>query len=123
MVRMKKLLVLFLSVVVMASCTQYAKVQKSMDYDYKYELAKAYYMEGEYSQASSLLEDVLAFMKGTIYAEESLYMLSMCYYNMKDYVTASHYFTTYYNTYRRSDSYVFYKMYPEKHTKCSHNYG
>ena len=40
-----------------------------MDYDYKYELAKAYYMEGEYSQASSLLEDVLAFMKGTIYAE------------------------------------------------------
>lgn len=101
MVRMKKLLVLFLSVVVMASCTQYAKVQKSMDYDYKYELAKAYYMEGEYSQASSLLEDVLAFMKGTIYAEESLYMLSMCYYNMKDYVTASHYFTTYYNTYPR----------------------
>lgn len=101
MVRMKKLLVLFLSVVVMAGCTQYAKVQKSMDYDYKYELAKAYYMEGEYSQASSLLEDVLAFMKGTIYAEESLYMLSMCYYNMKDYVTASHYFTTYYNTYPR----------------------
>ena len=72
MVRMKKLLVLFLSVVVMASCTQYAKVQKSMDYDYKYELAKAYYMEGEYSQASSLLEDVLAFMKGTIYVVDVL---------------------------------------------------
>ena len=101
MVRMKKLLVLLLSVVMLASCTQYAKVQKSMDYDYKYELAKAYYMEGEYSQASSLLEDVLAFMKGSIYAEESLYMLSMCYFNMKDYVTASHYFTTYFNTYPR----------------------
>lgn len=70
-----------------------------MDYDYKYELAKAYYMEGEYSQSSSLLEGVLAFMKGTIYAEESLYMLSMCYYNMGDYVTASQYFTTYFNTY------------------------
>lgn len=100
-INMKKFIVLLLPLVILTSCTQYAKVQKSMNYDYKYELAKAYYMEGEYSQSSSLLEDVLAFMKGTIYAEESLYMLSMCYFNMKDYVTASHYFTTYYNSYPR----------------------
>jgi outer membrane protein assembly factor BamD len=72
-----------------------------MNFDYKYELAKSYYMEGEYSQASSLLEDVLAFTKGTAFAEESLYMLSMCYFQMKDYVTASHYFTAYFNTYPR----------------------
>ena len=98
---MKKLVLFIFSAIMLASCTQYAKVQKSMNYDYKYELAKAYYVEGEYSQASSLLEDVLAFMKGTMYAEESLYMLSMCYYNMKDYVTASHHFTTYFNTYPR----------------------
>ena len=96
---MKKFVAIILSAIMLAGCTQYAKVQKSMDYDYKYELAKAYYVEGEYSQASSLLEDVLAFMKGTIYAEESLYMLSMCYFGMKDYVTASQYFTTYCNTY------------------------
>ncbi len=96
---MKKVATFLLALVLLTGCTQYAKVQKSMDYDYKYELAKAYYMEGEYSQASSLLEDVLARMKGTIFAEESLYMLSMCYYNMKDYVTASQYFTTYFNTY------------------------
>lgn len=99
--RMKKLLLLLLPLILLTNCTQYAKVQKSMDFSYKYELAKAYYMEGEYSQSSSLLEDVLAFMKGTIYAEESLYMLSMCYYNMGDYVTASHYLTTYFNTYPR----------------------
>ena len=98
---MKKLLLLLLPLILLTNCTQYAKVQKSMDFSYKYELAKAYYMEGEYSQSSSLLEDVLAFMKGTIYAEESLYMLSMCYYNMGDYVTASHYLTTYFNTYPR----------------------
>lgn len=96
---MKRLAVLLFPLMLLTGCTQYAKVQKSMDYDYKYELAKAYYIQGEYSQASSLLEDVLAFMKGTMYAEESLYMLSMCYYNMQDYVTASHYLTTYFNTY------------------------
>ena len=99
--RMKKLIVLLLSLVLLTSCTQYAKVQKSMNFDYKYELAKAYYMEGEYGQSSSLLEDVLGVTKGTIFAEESLYMLSMCYYHMGDYVTASHYLTTYFNTYPR----------------------
>lgn len=99
--RMKKLIVLVLPLFLLAGCTQFAKVQKSNNFEYKYELAKAYYLEGEYSQASSLLEDVLAFTKGTMYAEESLYMLSMCYYGMGDYVTASHYFTTYFNTYPR----------------------
>ena len=98
---MKKLFVLLLPLFLLAGCTQYAKVQKSMDFEYKYELAKAYYMEGEYSQASSLFEDVLGFTKGTSFAEESLYMLSMCYFQMGDYVTASHYFTTYFNTYPR----------------------
>lgn len=98
---MKKLFVLLLPLFLLVGCSQYAKVQKSMDFDYKYELAKAYYMEGEYSQASSLFEDVLGFTKGTAFAEESLYMLSMCYFQMGDYVTASHYFTTYFNTYPR----------------------
>ena len=64
---MKKLFVLLLSLCLLTGCTQYAKVQKSMNFDYKYELAKAYYVEGDYSQAASLLESVLAFTKGTMY--------------------------------------------------------
>lgn len=99
--RMKRLFVFLLPLLLLSGCTQFAKVQKSMNFGYKYELAKGYYMEGEYSQASSLLEDVLAFTKGTAFAEESLYMLAMCYYHMGDYVTASHYLTTYFNTYPR----------------------
>ena len=98
---MKKLSVFLFALLLLTGCTQYAKVQKSMNIDYKYELAKAYYMEEEYSQASSLLESVLAFTKGTVFAEEALYMLSMCYYHMGDYVTASQYLTTYFNTYPR----------------------
>jgi outer membrane protein assembly factor BamD len=98
---MKKLVTCLMALVLLVGCTQYAKVQKSMDYEYKYELAKAYYVQGEYSQASSLLEEVLAFMKGSAYAEESLFMLAMCYYDMGDYVTASHYLTVYFNTYPR----------------------
>jgi outer membrane protein assembly factor BamD len=45
------------------------------------------------------LEELITILKGTNNAEESLYMLAMCNYNIKDYVTASHYFSNYYNTY------------------------
>ncbi|WP_333616740.1 outer membrane protein assembly factor BamD, partial [Bacteroides pyogenes] len=38
---------------------------------------------------------------GTDKAEESLYMLGMCYYNQKDYQTAAQTFITYYTTYPR----------------------
>lgn len=70
-----------------------------MDYDYKYEAAKEYYTSGKYMRAATLLEELIAIMKGTDKAEESLYMLAMCYYGQGDYETASHYFITYYNNY------------------------
>ena len=81
------------------SCGDYNKVLKSRDSDYKYEAAKSYFGNGQYTKAITLLEEVTTYMKGTRHAEESLYMLAMSYYNQADYVTASHYFTTYYNTY------------------------
>lgn len=83
----------------LSSCTQYTKVQKSMIPDYKYEMAKAYFIEGKYSKAAELLEDVIAFMKGSANGEESLYMLAMSYFNEADYSTAAQYLQTYYNTY------------------------
>ena len=88
-----------LATLAFSGCTQYAKVQKSMDAEYKYEAGKAFFIEGKYSEAASLLEDVLAFMKGSTRGEESLFMLSMCYYNQQDYVSAASYFQTYYSTY------------------------
>lgn len=83
------------------SCNSYNKILKSTDYDYKYEAAKEYYTTGKYMRAATLLEELIAIMKGTDKAEESLYMLAMCYYGQGDYETASHYFTTYYNNYPR----------------------
>lgn len=81
------------------SCGEYNKVLKSTDHDYKYEAAKSYFGDGQYTKAATLLEELIPILKGTVNAQESLYMLAMAYYNQGDYVTASHYFTTYYNTY------------------------
>jgi outer membrane protein assembly factor BamD len=83
----------------LASCGEYNKVMKSTDYEYRYEAAKSYFGNGEFSKASTILEELITILKGTNNAEESLYMLAMCNYNIKDYVTASHYFSNYYNTY------------------------
>lgn len=83
----------------LSSCGEYNKLLKSTDTEYKYEAAKNYFAKGKYSKSATLLEDMILPLKGTDKAEESLYMLAMSYYNQGDYSTASHYFTTYYNTY------------------------
>lgn len=85
----------------LSSCGEYNKVLKSTDYEYKYEAAKAYFAKGQNAKAATILEELVSILKGTSNAEESLYMLAMTYYNQGDYVTASHYFNTYYTTYPR----------------------
>lgn len=74
---------------------------KSTDYEYKYEAAKNYFAKGQYNRAATLLNELIAILKGTDKAEESLYMLGMSYYNQNDYQTAAQTFTQYYNVYPR----------------------
>ena len=85
----------------LTGCSQYLKLQKSMNSEYKYEMGKAYFIEGRYDRAAEMLEDVNAFMKGSANGEECLYMLGMCYFNQKDYVSASTYLQTYCTSYPR----------------------
>ena len=99
-VKMKKYsAILLLLSVFLASCGEYAKVQKTEDYEYKYETAKAYYVDGHYSRASQLFGDMLAVMKGTSYGEECLYLLATSTFNCKDYESAASYFRKYYQSY------------------------
>ena len=99
---MKKYIVMALcSAGVLTSCGEYNKVLKCTDYEYKYEAAKSYFAQGQNTKAATLLEDLITILKGTSSGEESLYMLSMAYYNQGDYVTAAQYLNTYYTTYPR----------------------
>lgn len=81
------------------SCSSYTNVLKAGDYDYRYEAAKEYYVAGEYTRCYQILEDMLLLMKGTDRGEESLFMLSMCYFNMRDYESAGDCFERYYQSY------------------------
>ncbi len=120
---MKKILILLsLVITVLSSCNEYTAVQKSTDYDYRYEVAKASFVEGKYTQASALLGDVLAIMKNSGNGEESLYMLAQSEFCNRNYDIASTYFKKYYQTYSKGiyaqqaryySAYSLYMMTPE----------
>ena len=97
----KNILITLLAALLLSSCGEYNKLLKSTDYEYKYEVAKNYFAKGQYNRAATLLNELIAILKGTDKAEESLYMLGMSYYNQNDYQTAAQTFTQYYNVYPR----------------------
>ena len=97
----KNILITVLVALLVSSCGEYNNLLKSTDYEYKYEAAKGYFAKGQYTRAATLLNELITILKGTSNAEESLYMLGMCYYNQEDYQTAAQTFIQYYNVYPR----------------------
>ena len=85
----------------MSSCSDYLKLQKTADFDYKYELSKQFYAEGQYNRATLYLQDVIAMLKGTEKGEESLFLMAMSSFKSHNYEAASTYFRKYYQTYPR----------------------
>jgi len=98
----KKLIIMSLTATMLSGCAgEFNKVFKTQDTDYKYEYAKQCFAEGKYSQASSLLLELVTVKKGTDEAEEALYMLAMSQFMNYDYESASETFKRYYQTYPR----------------------
>lgn len=98
-----KITLLVLCTVILSSCSEYNKILKSPDRDLKYTYAKKYFNEGKFNRASTLLEELVPYLKGTAQAEESLYLLGQSYYNAKDYLSATQIFTTYFNSYPKGE--------------------
>lgn len=99
---MKKYLVLIVTTLLLTGCAkEFNAVYKSTDYIYKYEFAKECYARGKYSQATTLLGDVITMLKGTDQAEESLFLYGMSLYKGYDYESASEVFKRYYSSYPR----------------------
>ncbi len=93
------LLVCITITIAFSSCGEYQALQKSKDFEYKYETAKSYFVEGKYKKACTILGDLIALLKGTAWGEESLYLLSMSEFCAKNYETSGNYFKKYYQSY------------------------
>lgn len=87
------------AMLLLASCNQYNNVMKTVDYDYKYEAAKEYFVKGQYSRSSVLLGELVTLMKGTSRGEECLYMLAMSEFCDGNFDVAHSYFKKYYQSY------------------------
>ena len=115
---MKNIVYLYLLIaLVVSSCrssNSLGNEYKDMDIDYMYETAKAYYLDGNYNKASDLLETMVTMLKGGDKAEESIMLLAMCYYNSKDYETASQYFKLHYSNYPRGEYAEYSRFYSGK---------
>ena len=97
-----KIVILLLVAAVLTGCSGYNKIMKASDYNTKYSMAKQYFMEGHYTSCSSILEECVAFQRGTAQSEESMYLLATCYYNLDDYLSASQYYMACYRSFPNS---------------------
>ena len=84
----------------LTSCaSEFNRVYKTTDNDYKYEFAKECFARGKFTQAITLLQELVTIQKGADNAQECLYMLAMAEYCDRDYESASATFKKYYQTY------------------------
>jgi len=89
--------------VVVISCGEYRRLQKSDDWKAKYEGAMRYYEEGDYFRAISLFEEVLPVTRGKAEGENSQFYYAYAHYNDRQFILSAHYFKTFYETYSRSE--------------------
>lgn len=84
------------------SCSEYTKVLKSNDIEYKYKRAVEYYDEGEYSKALSIFDELGTLFRGTSRSEIVHYYIANCHFNLKDNYFAGYYYKNYAKTYPNS---------------------
>lgn len=90
-----------LCLTLLTGCGEFNAAIKHGDAEYKYEVAKACYVRGQYSHAQDLFSSLLVAMKGSGLADECLYMMAMSAYMSGDLETAAASFKKYYQTYPR----------------------
>jgi len=99
----QNILLFTLLAVLISACSDFRKLQKSDDWEKKYDAAIRYYEQGEYYKANALLEQILPIIKGSEKAEIANFYYGYTYYYQEQYLLASHYFKTFYDTFNRSE--------------------
>ncbi|HRE51100.1 MAG TPA: outer membrane protein assembly factor BamD [Flavitalea sp.] len=79
-------------VVLGASCSKFAKVQKSNDYEYKLRMAEKYYTDKKYNYAQQLYQELFPVFKGDVKFEDLFYRYAYCSYYLKDWMQAENLF-------------------------------
>jgi len=100
---MKKLFYLLVTVVVLASCSEYQKVLKSEDIGEKFKFGTELYEAEKYNKANRLFIQIVPKYAGKPQAEKLMYMYSKTFYYMKDYYTSNYQMERFVSSYPQSE--------------------
>ena len=89
---MRILLYVFSLAIIFSSCSNFSKVQKSNDYDYKLRMAERYYIKEDYNKAQLLYEELFPVYRGSDKFEDIFYKFAYCSYYLRDYLQAENLF-------------------------------
>lgn len=93
---LKQVHFLFLIVSLIAvGCSEYNRVLKSSDLDYKYEKAIEYYEDGKCYQSLPILEELISLTRGTNRAEDVYYYHAKSHFCTRDYYLANYYLSNF----------------------------
>jgi len=104
MIRNKRIrLIIVISGIFAASCSNYQKILKSDDYNFKYEKAKEYYNKDDFFRSLPLFEELVNIYKGTDKAEDLYYYFAYCHFGLGDYLMARYHFKNFATTFKNSE--------------------
>jgi len=103
LMKMRNFAPIFVIVLLLSGCSDYNKVVKSTDYEFKYKKALEYYEKGEYVHASGLLKEMINIVRGTSRADKVYYYYAKSQFGLKDNMMAGHYFKTLVKEFPRSE--------------------
>ncbi len=89
---LKKAFIIVMGVILFASCSQYEKVLKSPDLEWKYDKAMEYYADEQFTRSATLFEQLIPYTRGAQRSDSINFFHAMSYYKQQDYIMAEHYF-------------------------------
>lgn len=119
---MKKIILYFILIVSLTSCSKYQRIIKSSDMEAKYDAAVEYYKSNDYFRALQLFEELISVYRGSAKAESIYYYYAYCYYGTGDLYTSAYHFTNYATTFSKNEkaeecsymsAYCYYLMSPK----------
>lgn len=89
--------------VVLGSCSPFAKLQKNGTDEEKYKAAVEYYKKEDWFRAGVLFEELIPVLKGSTESEMAQYYYAYTQYHQKQYLLSATLFKKFYETFARSD--------------------
>ncbi len=99
----RRILLLIILPLILGSCSEYQRVLKSTDAEYKYTKAVEYYEDGLYNRAFPLFDELLTIYRGSSRAELVYYYYAQTNFKLEDYILAAYHFKNFQKTFPSSD--------------------